>query len=96
MYIMDQQEKVIHNTDFIQRFHIVEKSDAWLIISSIEHDKTPDTLGRYFTEAEAKSVLEQLFKALTNEDKFFEMPRSFNQDTYERKRDARVKRKGGS
>ena len=68
MYIMDQSKKVIHNTDFIQRFHIVAKSDAWLVISSIEHDKTPDTLGRYFTEAEAKSVLEQLFKALINED----------------------------
>lgn len=96
MYIKDQQEYVIHDARFIQRFHIVKKPDAWLIISSIEHDRTPDTLGRYFTEAEAKEVLEQLFKALINGDSSFEMPRSLNQDTYERKKDARVKRKGGS
>lgn len=96
MYIKDQQEYVIHDTKFIQRFHIVKKTDAWLIISSIEHDKTPDTLGRYFTEAEAKDVLDQLLKALINGDNLFEMPRSLNQDTYERKKDARTKRKGGS
>ena len=96
MYIKDQQEYVIHDAKFIQRFHIVKKPDAWLIISSIEHDKTPDTLGRYFTEAEAKSVLEELLKALINDERFFEMPKSFNQDIYERKRDARIKRKGGS
>lgn len=96
MYIKDQQGYVIHDTKFIQRFHIVKKTDTWLIISSISHDKTPDTLGRYFSEAEVKDVLEQLLKALINGYGFFEMPRSLNQDTYERKKDARTKRKGGS
>lgn len=96
MYIIDASKQVIHNSEFIQRFHIVKKPDAWLIISSVEHDKMADTLGRYFSEAEAKDVLEQLLKALVTEEKAFEMPRSLNQDTYERKRDARTKRKGGS
>jgi hypothetical protein len=45
---------------------------------------------------EARKVLTDLAEAIDKENLYFEFPRSLNQDTLERKRDARTKRKGGS
>ena len=53
-------------------------------------------VGRYFTEYEAREVLASLATAIDRENQYFEFPRSLKQDTLERKRDARTKRKGGS
>ena len=66
------------------------KEDAVLIHFG-EH-----VVGRYFTEYEAREVLASLVTAIDKENLYFEFPRSLNQDTLERKRDARTKRKGGS
>ena len=90
MWILNQSQTTLTNTDTGNRFTITKKEDAVLIHFG-EH-----VVGRYFTEYEAREVLTSLATAIDRENQYFEFPRSLNQDTLERKRDARTKRKGGS
>jgi len=90
MWIMNQAQTILTNTETENRFTITKKEDAVLIHFG-EH-----VVGRYFTEHEARKVLTDLAEAIDKENLYFEFPRSLNQDTLERKRDVRTKRKGGS
>lgn len=90
MWILNQAQTTLTDTETGNRFTITKKEDAVLIHFG-EH-----VVGRYFTEQEAHNVLVDLVTAINRENLYFEFPRSINQDTLERKRDARTKRKGGS
>lgn len=96
MWIMNDKKGAIYSTDKYKRFQIQTKEDAVIIVCAENCDEKAYVLGRYFTSAEAKDVLNQLFEALINKKDYFEMPVSINLQTMERKHDARTKRKGGS
>lgn len=90
MWILNQARTTLTDTQTGKRFTIAKKEDAVLIHFG-EH-----VVGRYFTEQEALKVLVDLIVAIDRDSPYFEFPRSYNQDTLERKRDARTKRRGGS
>lgn len=90
MWVLNQGGTTLVNTHTNNRFTITEQSDAVLIMFASH------CIARYYTLAEAKENLVCLFNALLQEEECYEMPRSLKQDTFERKRDARTKRKGGS
>ena len=90
MWILNQSQTTLTNTDTGNRFTITKKEDAVLIHFGAH------VVGRYFTEYEAREVLASLATAIDRENQYFEFPRSLKQDTLERKRDARTRRKGGS
>ena len=71
MYIKDQQEYVIHDARFIQRFHIVKKPDAWLIISSIEHDRTPRHIRQIFHRSGSKRSTRTVVQSVNQWGQFF-------------------------
>lgn len=90
MWILNQAQTTLTDTQTGKRFTITKKEDA-VLIHFCEH-----VVGRYFSEKEAHKVLLDLATAIDRENVYFEFPRSLNQDTLERKRDARTKRRGGS
>lgn len=96
MYILNQSKMEIHNSEFVERFCIAEKSDAALIVASLGRDKQPNTLGRYKTPKEARDVLFELFSALRYREESYEMPLSELVAGERHIKDARTKRKGGS
>lgn len=79
MFFMNGARTEIINTDFVERFLLVEKEDACLVIASYARgDETPVTLGRYTTKAEARDALYELLDAISNDS--YEMPE--NTGTY--------------
>lgn len=87
----------IVNTDFVERFCVVRKDDAALIVASYHTDRPPVTLARYAGAEEAKAALRTLFYDLAGGGKSaFEMPESFLYEAEPIHRDARIKRRGGS
>lgn len=96
MIIMNPQGSMILNSDFVERFLIVEKSDACLIIASYNEERQPVTMARYKDNKEAKDTLMDLFIALREGQTGYFMPDSKLFYEQEIKRDARTKRKGGS
>lgn len=96
MYILDSAKKVIHNSDFIERFAISIKPDAVLICAAVSMDKPLLTIGKYADEVEARDAFKDLFAALCGGASYFEMPDSIMFHQEREKRDARTKRKGGS
>ena len=84
------------NTDFVERFCIVEKPDAALVIASYNAERPPVTIAKYINAKEAKAALSDLFSAIAEDWRQFAMPDSalfYEQGTI---KDARTKRKGGS
>lgn len=57
MWIMNQNETEVYNSDFFDHFLIADKSDAKLIVASKGRETTPYTLGRYADMTEAREVL---------------------------------------
>ena len=96
MYILDSAKKVIHNSDFIERFTISVKSDAVLICAAVSMDKPLLTIGKYADDAEAKDAFKDLFAALGGGAAYFEMPDSVMFHQERAAHDARTRRKGGS
>ena len=97
MYIVNQKKTEIINTDFVERFLIVEKNDAVLIVLSYNNtDRPPVTLAKYPCRKDADEVLSGIFEALTSEYKSFECPEMRYFQEYHKKMDARTKRKGSS
>ena len=96
MYILNQTQSVIHDAEYIERFHLVQKPDAVLIIASLRHEQQPDTLGRYADMTEARAVLLSLFIALQGSGTGFEMPPSVRNMGERTINDHRTKRRGGS
>lgn len=87
---MNADKTILANTETGKRITVSPKEDAVLIIFE------GHVYGRYFTQHEAKEVLYDLYTSILRNNIGYELPRSFKQDTFERKRDARTKRKGGS
>lgn len=95
MFIVTNQQNMIVNSEFVERFLIVEKPDASLIIASYNDIRPPITLGRY-EQSESKSVLSDLYSALLSDQAGFVMPDSILYYQQKKVKDARTARKGGS
>lgn len=96
MYIMDAMQSTILNSDFVERFLVVDKGDAVLIIASYSQDRSPVTMGRYKNTKEARDVLCDMFIALHGGQSGYTMPDSTLYFEEHAIKDARAKRKGGS
>lgn len=96
MFILNSYGKEILNADFVERFCVVEKQDAALIVASYNAERPPVTIGRYADAKEACGVLQEMLIALSSGDTICRMPES-ELYAYEKiKKDARTKRRGGS
>lgn len=95
MHIMTSDKKSIVDASFVERFCLVEKPDAYLIIASYSAERAV-TIGKYADREECYGVLFSLYNALAADDPIFSMPdsRLFGEEHI--KKDARTKRKGGS
>lgn len=80
----------------VDRFVIVEKEDAVLIVASYCINDRPVTLAKYRDFKEAKTALGDMLGALASENLMFYMPPSLLFDDKKLKHDARTKRRGGS
>ena len=96
MYIMSEDQKQIINADYPERYCLVEKPDAVLVVASYRDDRPPVTLGRYTGQKEARDVMGQMLAALTGGQAYFHMPESRLYDGARPVKDARTQRKGGS
>lgn len=94
-YIFASDQKSIIDSSFVERFCLVEKPDAYMIVASYSAERMV-TIGKYKDRAEADGVMYTLYRALGTDEPFFEMPDSVLFHGYSEKRDARTKRKGGS
>lgn len=95
MYIMNEAGTEILNSDFVERFCMVKKPDAILIVASYGADRCV-TIGRYGDINEAAEVMDNLSGALAVGQAFFDMPISLLFAEQALKKDARTRRKGGS
>lgn len=97
MYILMSDRKSIVDSAFVERFCIVEKPDACLVVASYSADRAV-TIGRYADRKEADAAFSGLLNSLVGNSGtyLFTMPDSVLFHSEERKRDARTKRKGGS
>lgn len=95
MYIATNNADQILNTDFVERFCVVSKSDAVLIVASYSADRYT-TIGRYKDIEEARTVCVAIYQALEEGRQGFTMPDSKYYFEEHIKKDARTKRKGGS
>lgn len=97
MYILTSDRKSIVDSNFVERFCVVEKPDACLIVASYSADRAV-TIGRYADWKEADTAFNSLLNNLVgNSDTYaFTMPDSVLYHGEKRKRDARTTRKGGS
>lgn len=96
MWIMNQNETEVYNSDFFDHFLVVDKSDAKLLVASKGRDTTPYTLGRYADMTEAREVLKALHDALADDNASFIMPLSTKVAPEYMVYDKRTRRKGGS
>lgn len=94
MYILAGKQLI--NSNFVERFCIVEKNDAALVVASYNDTRPAVTLSRYKNMREATDVLDELMYALSGEQATFIMPDSTLYHEEIIKKDARTKRKGGS
>ena len=94
-YIFTSDQKSIIDSSFVERFCLVEKPDACMIVASYSAERMV-TVGKYANREEADGVLYNLYRALGMDEPFFEMPDSVLFHGNTEKRDARTKRKGGS
>lgn len=97
MYILNQDNREVVNTDYFAKFKLMNKPEcelivAWPHVGGLD----PITLGRYKNSQEAKGVLIELCTALRNDEPFFEMPMSEFIAPEQHIYDARTKRRGGS
>ena len=96
MYIGNNGYSQIINSEFVERFVCVQKSDAVLIVASYNDVRPPVTMGRYRDMKEAQDALGELLNALAGGQTVFHMPESLLHGEQTAIRDARTKRKGGS
>lgn len=96
MIILSGDKKQIIDSRYVERFCIVEKSDAALIVASYGADRPPVTIAKYADIREARPVLEDLFYDLGADKNQFTMPESVLFSEERQVHDARTRRKGGS
>lgn len=94
MYIVTSSAKDIVDSSFVERFCIVEKPDAVLVIASYSAERAV-TIGKYANREEADDAFFSLLHHLPH-DAVFYMPDSALFHAEARVKDARTKRKGGS
>lgn len=95
MYIRTQDSRQIVDSGYVERFCIVIKPDAVLIIASYSENRAV-TIGKYADKGEAGDAFDALYYALCNANPSFDMPQSRLFCGEPEKKDARGKRKGGS
>ena len=95
MYIRTQDSRQIVDSGYVERFCIVIKPDAVLIIASYSENRAV-TIGKYADKTEARDAFDALYYAILNDDMAFDMPQSRLFLGEQTKRDSRIKRKGGS
>ena len=95
MYIKTQDSCQIVDSGYIERFCLVVKPDAVLIIASYSENRAV-TIGKYADKTEARDAFDALYYAILNDDTAFDMPQSRLFLGEQTKRDSRTKRKGGS
>ena len=96
MYILNGPKTEIINSEYVERFCVVDKVDAALVVVSYSSERPPLTISRYKDVQEAKEALYQMMSALSSDWRVFEMPESLYYAEERRIKDARTKRKGGS
>lgn len=95
MYIMKQNGRVVVNTEYVDHYNVLEKSEAVLVAANLTTGQ-PITLGQYKDAKEARQVLGELYAALIGGQSGFDMPESRLYAEEYIKKDARTKRRGGS
>lgn len=95
MYIFTSDQKNILDSSFVERFCLVEKPDACLIIASYGSDRAV-TIGKYEDKEEAHGVLAEIYTSLSLGEASYTMPDSRLFGSQKWIRDARQRRKGGS
>lgn len=95
MYILNEAKTDVINSEFIERFAIVRKPDATLIVASYGAERCT-TIARYADVEEARKALNELFGALATGQMYFDMPESRLYAEQIIKKDARTKRRGSS
>ncbi len=96
MYILSQDGKQLVRAEYPERYCLVEKYDAVLVVASYRDDRPPVTLGRYANLQEAGEALSDLLVALTGGQGYMSMPLSQLNAAAPIVHDARTKRRGGS
>lgn len=96
MWIMASDGKSIVDSSFVERFCLVEKPDAVLIVASYSAERII-TIGRYADKKEAASALSDLHINLAgNSASPYIIADSILYHGEKQKRDAQVARRGGS
>lgn len=99
MWIRNERQTTIINSDYVQRFFISDKGDAHVVMAlsgTVSPDNPPVSAGSYKTKKEAQDALLALLVALGENMIYFDMPPSLLTSEQEIIKDARVRRKGGS
>lgn len=96
MWILTSDGKSIVDSNFVERFCLVEKPDAVLIVASYSAERIV-TIGRYADKKEAVSALTDLqINLVGNSCSPYIMMDSILYHGEQWRRDARVARRGGS
>lgn len=96
MYIMNERSGAIINSEFVAEFYLAKTSDSTLLSMRWNGVEKPSTLERYKTQDEAMDALGALMRALEAGRVTFYVPASLYYFEESVKKDARVKRRGGS
>ncbi|MBQ9283861.1 MAG: hypothetical protein IJ773_03950 [Lachnospiraceae bacterium] len=97
MLIFNSNGTKLVNSEAVTHYTLSDNPDAVVIMAGMSNTGSPPvSLERYGTLAEAKEALAELAAALSSGGEVFYMPMSVLRNQQERKRDARVKRRGGS
>lgn len=73
MFVLNGMRTELLNTEMVERFLIVEKPDACLIVASYNNERPPVTIARYTTISEAIESLGDLSRAISEEDQSYSM-----------------------
>ena len=96
MYIMNERSGRILNSTFVVEFFVAKTSDCTLLSYLLGGNEKPYTLERYKTQKDATEALCSLMQALVTEQSTFYVPESTFYFEESLRKDARVKRRGGS
>ncbi len=96
MYIMNERSGAIINSNYVAEFFLTKTSDSTLLSLRWNGIEKLSTLERYKNYDEAMDALCSLMRALEAKQLAFYVPASLYYFEESVKKDARVKRKGGS
>lgn len=96
MYIVSANQSQVVDSTFVERFVLVEKSDAVILAASYNDTRLPVTLAKFRTMSEARNTLLDLANALGGGQTVYHLQDYLADGSMTWNRDARVKRRGGS